>query len=223
MLLHATILEEFPTVGASVVHWIRKVTQTSFSHLFHKFCTLFTLCSYFCVSIQFPFFCSDREYTIGRRIWESERSFYCVTKVLNTADGVKLVCVVINVSYLSCSRVCRALRYKESRNHDELIFTTQVGSFDQVLWYIVVVQYLDYWGVSIWIHLNGSVWAMFYLKWVNVKDLIKKVTGHTVTRIRTCQNSFLMQKKIRICTRQSKSRSHGVCCPIVSQSKSSPF
>lgn len=52
MLLHATTLEEFPTVGASVVHWIRK----------------------------FPFFCSDREYTIGRRIWESKRSFYCVTK-----------------------------------------------------------------------------------------------------------------------------------------------
>ena len=81
MLLHATTLEEFPNVGASVVHWIRKVTQTSFFHLFHKFCTLFTFCSYFCVSIQFPFFCSDREYTIGRRIWESERSFYCVTKV----------------------------------------------------------------------------------------------------------------------------------------------
>ncbi|XP_071709871.1 uncharacterized protein [Rutidosis leptorrhynchoides] len=52
MLLHATILEEFPTVGASVVHWIRR----------------------------FPFFCSDREYTIGRRIWELDGSFYCVTK-----------------------------------------------------------------------------------------------------------------------------------------------
>ncbi|KAJ9546244.1 hypothetical protein OSB04_025951 [Centaurea solstitialis] len=52
MLLHATTLEEFPDVGASVVHWIRR----------------------------FPFFCSDREYTIGRRMWELEGSFYCVTK-----------------------------------------------------------------------------------------------------------------------------------------------
>lgn len=52
MLLHSTTLEEFPATGASVVHWIRR----------------------------FPFFCSDREYTISRRIWELERSFYCVTK-----------------------------------------------------------------------------------------------------------------------------------------------
>lgn len=52
MLLHAATLEEFPDVGASVVHWIRR----------------------------FPFFCSDREYTIGRQIWELEGSFYCVTK-----------------------------------------------------------------------------------------------------------------------------------------------
>nr|GMD55071.1 phosphatidylcholine transfer protein-like isoform X3 [Ipomoea batatas] len=28
----------------------------------------------------FPFFCSDREYIIGRRMWESERSYYCITK-----------------------------------------------------------------------------------------------------------------------------------------------
>nr|XP_043615043.1 uncharacterized protein LOC122587038 [Erigeron canadensis] len=52
MLLHATILEEFPEIGASVVHWIRR----------------------------FPLFCSDREYTIARRIWELDGSFYCVTK-----------------------------------------------------------------------------------------------------------------------------------------------
>nr|GEX30412.1 START domain, START-like domain protein [Tanacetum cinerariifolium] len=52
MLLYSKTLDEFPAVGASVVHWIRK----------------------------FPFFCDNREYTIGRRIWESERSFYCVTK-----------------------------------------------------------------------------------------------------------------------------------------------
>ncbi|KAF9600807.1 hypothetical protein IFM89_012546 [Coptis chinensis] len=52
MLIHCTTLEECPTTGAMVVHWIRK----------------------------FPFFCSDREYIIGRRIWESGRSYYCITK-----------------------------------------------------------------------------------------------------------------------------------------------
>ncbi|KAG8390455.1 hypothetical protein BUALT_Bualt01G0085100 [Buddleja alternifolia] len=52
MLIHGSILEECPTTGTMVVHWIRK----------------------------FPFFCSDREYIIGRRIWESGRSYYCVTK-----------------------------------------------------------------------------------------------------------------------------------------------
>ncbi|KAK4257670.1 hypothetical protein QN277_007231 [Acacia crassicarpa] len=31
--------------------------------------------------LEFPFFCSDREYVIGRRIWESEQSYYCVTKI----------------------------------------------------------------------------------------------------------------------------------------------
>ncbi|KAG5558925.1 hypothetical protein RHGRI_008761 [Rhododendron griersonianum] len=52
MLIHSTTIEECPTTGTMVVHWIRK----------------------------FPFFCSDREYIIGRRIWDSGRSYYCVTK-----------------------------------------------------------------------------------------------------------------------------------------------
>ncbi|GAA0150266.1 hypothetical protein LIER_09244 [Lithospermum erythrorhizon] len=52
MLVHASILEECPTTGTMTVHWVRK----------------------------FPFFCSDREYIIGRRIWESGRSYYCITK-----------------------------------------------------------------------------------------------------------------------------------------------
>ncbi|RWR89557.1 START domain-containing protein [Cinnamomum micranthum f. kanehirae] len=52
MLIHSETLEECPTTGTMVVHWIRK----------------------------FPFFCSNREYTIGRRIWESGRTYYCVTK-----------------------------------------------------------------------------------------------------------------------------------------------
>ncbi|XP_004245442.2 uncharacterized protein [Solanum lycopersicum] len=52
MLIHAETLEECPTTGTMVVQWVRK----------------------------FPFFCSDREYIIGRRIWESGRTYYCVTK-----------------------------------------------------------------------------------------------------------------------------------------------
>ncbi|KAF7828089.1 StAR-related lipid transfer protein 7, mitochondrial [Senna tora] len=52
MLIHATILEDCSATGTMVVHWVRK----------------------------FPFFCSDREYVIGRRIWEAGQSYYCVTK-----------------------------------------------------------------------------------------------------------------------------------------------
>ncbi|GMJ14999.1 membrane related protein CP5 [Hibiscus trionum] len=52
MLASVATMEECPTTGIMVVHWLRK----------------------------FPFFCSDREYVIGRRIWESGRSYYCVTK-----------------------------------------------------------------------------------------------------------------------------------------------
>ncbi|KAF5477964.1 hypothetical protein F2P56_004567 [Juglans regia] len=52
MLIHSATLEECPTTGTMMVQWVRK----------------------------FPFFCSDREYIIGRRIWESGRSYYCVTK-----------------------------------------------------------------------------------------------------------------------------------------------
>ncbi|XP_020092474.1 uncharacterized protein LOC109712985 [Ananas comosus] len=52
MLIYHNTLEECPTTGTMVVHWVRK----------------------------FPFFCSDREYTIGRRIWVSQRAYYCVTK-----------------------------------------------------------------------------------------------------------------------------------------------
>ncbi|ONK67373.1 uncharacterized protein A4U43_C06F19500 [Asparagus officinalis] len=52
MLAYYKILEEFPQNGTMIVHWIKK----------------------------FPFFCSDREYIIGRRIWESGKTYYCVTK-----------------------------------------------------------------------------------------------------------------------------------------------
>lgn len=52
MLSAVEILEECPLSGTMIVRWIKK----------------------------FPFFCSDREYIIGRRIWEAGRTFYCVTK-----------------------------------------------------------------------------------------------------------------------------------------------
>ncbi|XWS13782.1 hypothetical protein CRYUN_Cryun36dG0067500 [Craigia yunnanensis] len=52
MFAYVKILEECPRTGTMVVHWIRK----------------------------FPFFCRDREYIIGRRIWEAGKTYYCVTK-----------------------------------------------------------------------------------------------------------------------------------------------
>lgn len=52
MLIYYKILEVYPLTGTMIVHWIRK----------------------------FPFFYKDREYIIGRRIWESERTFFCLTK-----------------------------------------------------------------------------------------------------------------------------------------------
>ncbi|KAI3469068.1 hypothetical protein Pfo_025731 [Paulownia fortunei] len=52
MLIHAKTVEECPATGTMVVQWVRK----------------------------FPFFCSDREYIIGRRIWDSGRTYYCITK-----------------------------------------------------------------------------------------------------------------------------------------------
>uniref|UniRef100_A0A1J3DWS5 StAR-related lipid transfer protein 7, mitochondrial n=1 Tax=Noccaea caerulescens TaxID=107243 RepID=A0A1J3DWS5_NOCCA len=52
MLSSSTTVEECPSTGTMIVRWIRK----------------------------FPFFCSDREYVIGRRIWNCGKSYYCVTK-----------------------------------------------------------------------------------------------------------------------------------------------
>lgn len=52
MLLQHDMLEECTETGTMVVRWVRK----------------------------FPFFCSDREYVIGRRIWASGKTYYCVTK-----------------------------------------------------------------------------------------------------------------------------------------------
>ncbi|KAI6693407.1 hypothetical protein NL676_021117 [Syzygium grande] len=52
MLAYCKTLEECPHTGTMILHWIKK----------------------------FPFFCSDREYIIGRRIWEAGKTYYCVTK-----------------------------------------------------------------------------------------------------------------------------------------------
>ncbi|MBA0675773.1 hypothetical protein Goari_017298, partial [Gossypium aridum] len=52
MLAYFKTLDECPCTGSMIVHWIRK----------------------------FPFFCSDRDYIIGRRIWEDGKTYYCVTK-----------------------------------------------------------------------------------------------------------------------------------------------
>ncbi|KAL3828725.1 hypothetical protein ACJIZ3_017527 [Penstemon smallii] len=52
MLTYVKILEECPDMGMMTVHWVKK----------------------------FPFFCSDREYIIGRRIWEAGNTYYCLTK-----------------------------------------------------------------------------------------------------------------------------------------------
>ncbi|MBA0744457.1 hypothetical protein Gogos_007077 [Gossypium gossypioides] len=58
MLAYSATMEECSTTGTMVVQWIRK----------------------------FPFFCSDREYIIGRRIWEVDGSYYCVTKGVTCAS-----------------------------------------------------------------------------------------------------------------------------------------
>ncbi|XP_010435117.1 PREDICTED: uncharacterized protein LOC104718985 [Camelina sativa] len=52
MLANFKTLEEDTQTGTMIVQWRKK----------------------------FPFFCSDRDYIIGRRIWESGKKFYCVTK-----------------------------------------------------------------------------------------------------------------------------------------------
>ncbi|KAF5947466.1 hypothetical protein HYC85_013423 [Camellia sinensis] len=81
MIVHCATLEECKTTGTMVVHWIRK----------------------------FPFFCSDREYTIGRRIWESGRSYYCVTKVMPDP---------IQIRFVDRPRECPALLFQGGTNRD---------------------------------------------------------------------------------------------------------
>ncbi|KAF5957501.1 hypothetical protein HYC85_004726 [Camellia sinensis] len=54
MLAYFKILKEYSHTGTMIVQCIKK----------------------------FPFFCNDREYIIGRRIWEAGNTYYCVTKVI---------------------------------------------------------------------------------------------------------------------------------------------
>lgn len=54
MLLDHTILETCEKTGTMVVRWVRK----------------------------FPFFCSNREYILGRRIWSADGTYYCITKAV---------------------------------------------------------------------------------------------------------------------------------------------
>ncbi|KAK3228202.1 hypothetical protein Dsin_008064 [Dipteronia sinensis] len=81
MLIHSSTLEECPTTGTMVVQWVRKVRRCFSRTLFAIVDVLVVLADYEKLFVeQFPFFCSDREYIIGRRIWESGRLYYCVTK-----------------------------------------------------------------------------------------------------------------------------------------------
>ncbi|KAH7292626.1 hypothetical protein KP509_29G078300 [Ceratopteris richardii] len=52
MIIYTKSLESCTDTGAEIAHWVRK----------------------------FPFFCSNREYLIGRRIYESGGTFFCITK-----------------------------------------------------------------------------------------------------------------------------------------------
>ncbi|KAM0873122.1 hypothetical protein ACQ4PT_038306 [Festuca glaucescens] len=71
MLVCFKTLDEFPQNGTTIIHWIKK----------------------------FPFFCSDREYIFGRRIWESGKAYYCVTKSPKQDGQQPMACEVTLVHY----------------------------------------------------------------------------------------------------------------------------
>lgn len=84
MLIYHKTLEECQTTGMMKVHWVRKVSG---SEIVNLLCDLsdfmfISLClDLLLFLLQFPFFCSDREYIIARRIWKLGGAYYCVTKV----------------------------------------------------------------------------------------------------------------------------------------------
>ncbi|KAJ4875626.1 Polyketide cyclase/dehydrase and lipid transport superfamily protein [Raphanus sativus] len=97
MLSSSTTVEECTSTGTMIVRWIRK----------------------------FPFFCSDREYVIGRRIWNCGKSYYCVTK------GVSVPCIPRNNKQkrvdLFYSSWC--IRPVESRREDGVASACEVLLF----------------------------------------------------------------------------------------------
>ncbi|CAF2121707.1 unnamed protein product [Brassica rapa subsp. narinosa] len=97
MLASSTTVEECTSTGTMIVRWIRK----------------------------FPFFCSDREYVIGRRIWNCGKSYYCVTK------GVSVPCIPRNNKQkrvdLFYSSWC--IRPVESRSDDGVTSACEVLLF----------------------------------------------------------------------------------------------
>lgn len=86
MLTYVKILDECPHTGTMIVHWIKKVSRTR--EIPECIIVPLPILEFMRVNawlyilfLQFPFFCSDREYVMGRRIWESAKTYYCVTKV----------------------------------------------------------------------------------------------------------------------------------------------
>lgn len=68
--------------------------------------------------MQFPFFCSDREYIIGRRIWEDGKTYYCVTKVIvSLAIHFYVCCIFSNLKGLQgCRCTAEAIGYPDVSN-----------------------------------------------------------------------------------------------------------
>lgn len=114
MLAYCNILEECRDTGTMIVHWIKKVCGTWESTCTLCFCLIaFLLKHVFDFSLysamQFPFFCSDREYIIGRRIWEAGKTYYCVTKVLFWSTSAFIASFLNWLLYLSGRVDCAIL------------------------------------------------------------------------------------------------------------------
>lgn len=123
MLLQHETLEECPATGTMVVQWVRKVWALlwDFFKCFESGLFLFLLMFFFFVLSpvwQFPFFCSNREYIIGRRIWESGRTYYCVTKVRSKMDCKSVSAWVVFYKFITFT--CLGLFFKFCLSKDEM-------------------------------------------------------------------------------------------------------
>lgn len=112
MLTYFKILDECPHTGTMIVHWIKKVCRTRENPEY--ICCIIPLtvlefmrvdASLYFPFLQFPFFCSDREYVMGRRIWEAAKTYYCVTKVDSTtcSRNFLLLLHVASYTFFTCS------------------------------------------------------------------------------------------------------------------------